>query len=52
MVMQTDTKRYNVVIRGRIQDIGFRNLIAQMASFFGFRGYVFNDVDGQCSSSA
>lgn len=44
--MQTGLKRYNVVIRGRVRDIGFRDLIAQMASFFGFRGYIFNDVDG------
>ncbi|WP_456475797.1 acylphosphatase [Candidatus Pyrohabitans sp.] len=44
--MKAQRKRYNVVIHGRVQDIGLRNLIAQMANFLGLRGYVFNDVDG------
>jgi len=44
--MEAQIKRYNVVIRGRVQDIGFRDLIAQMANFLRLKGYVFNDVDG------
>jgi len=44
--MQAQVKRYNVVIRGKVQDIGFRDLIAQMADFLGLKGYVFNGVDG------
>lgn len=38
--MEAQRKRYNVVIHGRVQDIGLRNLIAQMANFLGLRGYV------------
>jgi len=44
--MQSQIKRYNVVIHGRVQDIGFRDMVAQMANFLRLRGYVFNDVDG------
>ncbi|MDI6654541.1 MAG: acylphosphatase [Candidatus Hydrothermarchaeota archaeon] len=41
-----EIKRYNVVIRGKVQDIGFRNFIAQSADFLRLKGYVFNDIDG------
>lgn len=41
-----EVKRYNVVIRGRVQDIGFRNFIAQSADFLGLKGHAFNDIDG------
>jgi len=44
--MQLEVKRYNVVIRGKVQDIGFRDLVERLASFLGFKGYVFNDLDG------
>ncbi|MEE8403135.1 MAG: acylphosphatase [Candidatus Hydrothermarchaeaceae archaeon] len=44
--MEAHIKRYNVVIHGRVQDIGFRDLISRMANFLRLRGYVFNDVDG------
>lgn len=44
--MQLQIKCYNVVIHGRVQDIGFRDMVAQMANFLRLRGYVFNDVDG------
>lgn len=44
--MQTQGKRYNIVIKGRVHDIGFRNLISSLANFLGLRGYVFNDMDG------
>ncbi len=44
--MEAQIKRYNVVIHGRVQDIGFRDLVAQMGNFLRLKGYVFNDVDG------
>ncbi|WP_456475522.1 acylphosphatase [Candidatus Pyrohabitans sp.] len=44
--MEAQIKRYNVVIHGRVQDIGFRNMVVQMANFLRLKGYVFNDVDG------
>ncbi len=44
--MEARVKRYSVVIRGRVQDMGFRDLVTQMANFLRLKGYVFNDVDG------
>ncbi len=44
--METQIKRYNVVIHGRVQDMGFRDLISSMANFLRLKGYVFNDSDG------
>ncbi|MFQ5976411.1 MAG: acylphosphatase [Candidatus Hydrothermarchaeales archaeon] len=44
--MQAHVKRYNVVIRGKVQDIGLRELITELANFQRLRGFVFNDIDG------
>ncbi|MEE8403521.1 MAG: acylphosphatase [Candidatus Hydrothermarchaeaceae archaeon] len=38
--------RYNLTLRGRVQDTGFRSLIEYNARTLGIRGYVFNDIDG------
>lgn len=39
-------KRYNVVIHGRVQDIGFRDLVAQMGNFLRLKDYVKIIVEG------
>jgi acylphosphatase len=31
---------------GKVQEIGFRVLVEDIARLFDLRGYVFNDVDG------
>ena len=44
--MHNQIKRYNIVIRGRVQDIGLRELITELANFQRIKGFVFNDIDG------
>ncbi|GBE18895.1 acylphosphatase [archaeon BMS3Abin16] len=44
--MQVQVNRYNVVIQGKVQDIGLRELITELANFQRLRGFVFNDIDG------
>jgi len=44
--MEANIKRYNVVIHGRVQNTGFRDLVTQMAIFLRLKGYIFNDIDG------
>jgi acylphosphatase len=39
-------KCYNIMINGRVQDIGFRSLIEDIARFYDLRGFSFNDIDG------
>jgi acylphosphatase len=39
-------KCYNVSINGKVQDIGFRALIEDIARFLQLKGFVFNDIDG------
>ena len=39
-------KCYNVMIKGKVQDIGFRSLIENIAQLYDIRGYSFNDTDG------
>jgi len=39
-------KCYNVMIKGKVQDIGFRSLIENIAQLYDIRGYSFNDNDG------
>lgn len=39
-------KSYNVTITGKVQDIGFRNLIEDIGRYLGLAGYVFNAPDG------
>lgn len=44
--MQTQVKRYYVVIRGRVQDVGYRKRIESTAELFNLKGFPWNDVDG------
>lgn len=40
-------KRYSIVLRGRVQDVGFRSRIISTARIYGLRGYPpINDIDG------
>ncbi len=39
-------KCYNVAIVGKVQDVGFRNLIEDIARLLDLKGYAFNDTDG------
>jgi len=45
--MQAKTKRYSIVLRGRVQDVGFRSRIISSAKIYSLRGYPpVNDIDG------
>jgi len=44
--MQTQIKRYNILLRGKVQHIGYRGIIEGTARKLDIRGYVFNDTDG------
>ncbi|MBC2699409.1 MAG: acylphosphatase [ANME-2 cluster archaeon] len=44
--MQTRIKRYNILLRGNVQHIGYRGIIEDTARKLNLKGYVFNDVDG------
>ncbi len=40
-------KRYSIVLRGRVQDVGFRSRIISAAKIYSLRGYPpVNDIDG------
>lgn len=39
-------KCYNIMITGKVQDIGFRALIEDIARLCDLRGFAFNDIDG------
>ncbi len=39
-------KCYNVMITGKVQDIGFRTLIEDIAKLYDLNGFSFNDTDG------
>ncbi len=39
-------KCYNVAIVGKVQDIGLRNLIEDIARMLDLKGFAFNDADG------
>ncbi len=39
-------KCYNIMVTGKVQDIGFRALIEDIAKLLGLRGFAFNDIDG------
>lgn len=45
-IMQTRIKRYNILLRGNVQHIGYRGVIEGTARKLNIKGYVFNDVDG------
>jgi acylphosphatase len=44
--MQTQIRRYNIVVKGRVQDVGFRDYVIAIANIAKIRGYIFNDIDG------
>ena len=44
--MQTQIKRYNILLRGNVQHIGYRGIIEGTARKLDIKGYIFNDVDG------
>ncbi|MBC2699674.1 MAG: acylphosphatase [ANME-2 cluster archaeon] len=46
LTMQTRIKRYNILLRGNVQHIGYRGIIEGTARKLNIKGYVFNDVDG------
>ncbi len=39
-------KNYNIQIKGRVQDVGFRDLVENIARSLNLRGMVYNDIDG------
>ena len=43
--MQTQLKRYAIIIRGRVQHIGYRGIIEGTARKLDLKGYIFNDID-------
>jgi acylphosphatase len=45
-IVQTRIKRYNILLRGNVQHIGYRGIIEGTARKLNIKGYVFNDVDG------
>ncbi len=49
--MQTQIKRYNILLRGKVQHIGYRGIIEGVARKLDIRGYVFNDIDGSVKNS-
>ena len=46
LIVQTRIKRYNILLRGNVQHIGYRGIIEGTARKLNIKGYVFNDVDG------
>jgi len=42
--MQTQIKRYNVLLRGKVQHIGYRGIIEGTARKLDMKGYVFNGI--------
>ncbi len=46
LTIQTQIKRYNILLRGKFQHIGYRGIIEGAARKLDIRGYVFNDIDG------
>lgn len=39
-------KCYNIMVTGKVLDVGFRTLIEEIARFHDLKGYAFNDLDG------
>lgn len=39
-------KCFNIMITGKVQDIGFRTLIEDIARLYDLQGFAFNDIDG------
>ena len=44
--MQTEIQRYNIVVKGKVQDVGFRDYVIALANIAKIRGFIFNDTDG------
>lgn len=38
-------KCYNILFTGKVQDVGFRRLVENIANSYNLRGFVFNDID-------
>ena len=43
--MQTQSKRYSIILRGEVQHIGYRGIIEGTARKLDLKGYIFNDID-------
>ena len=43
--MQTRSKRYSIILRGKVQHIGYRGIIEGTARKLDLKGYIFNDID-------
>ena len=43
--MQTQLKRYSIILRGRVQHIGYRGIIEGTDRKLDLKGYIFNDID-------
>ncbi len=43
--MQTKVKRYYVIVRGRVQDTGYRKRIEGTAELFSLKGFPWNDIE-------
>ncbi len=39
-------KCYNIMVTGKVLDVGFRTLIEDIARLHDLKGYAFNDIDG------
>ena len=46
MLMVTQVKRYDVLFKGNVQDVGFRDYVIALANISKLNGYIFNDRDG------
>jgi len=44
--MVPEVKRYNVLFKGNVQDVGFRDYVIAVANISKLKGYIFNDIDG------
>lgn len=45
ITMQTPIKRYSIILRGRVQHIGYRGIIEGTARKLDLKGYIFKDID-------
>src|SRR5665648_935819 len=43
--MQTQIKRYNIQLKGKVQHIGYRGIIESTARKLDIKGYVFNNIE-------